>query len=90
MKVIECLEGRYETQGVPFGTVYKRYPGCIIVGCDCAEGLTLTPSMSICHECGADYASIAREELSVRRLGEENLHPWRYHRHDSHEAGMFF
>jgi hypothetical protein len=90
VKVIKHLKGRYEAQEVPFGTVYRWYPGCIVVECDCGERLALTGSMSACCECGVDHTSVAREELSTQRLGEENLHPWRYHQPSSHDAGMPF
>ncbi len=85
MKVIEHLQGCYEVQEAPFGTVYRWCPGCIVVECDCGERLTLTGSMSTC-ECGADYTSVVRQVLRARRLGEENLHPWRYHQHSSQDA----
>jgi hypothetical protein len=90
VKVIEHLEGRYETQEVPFGTVYRWCPGCIVVECDCGEGLTLNASRSTCSECGSDHTSVVREELSPRRLGEENLHPWRYHQPSSKDSVMPF
>jgi hypothetical protein len=89
VKVIERIEGRYETQEAPFGTVYRWCPGCVVVECDCGEEMALTGSTSTC-ECGKDYTSIVREELNTRRLGEEHLHPWRYHKHSSGGAEIPF
>jgi hypothetical protein len=89
VKVLEHLEGRYETQEVPFGTVYRWCPGRIVAECDCGEELTLTSSTSTC-ECGKDYASVVRKELNTRRLGEEHLHPWRYHKPSSEDVEVPF
>jgi hypothetical protein len=52
--------------------------------------LTLNASRSTCSECGSDHTSVVREELSPRRLGEENLHPWRYHQPSSKDSVMPF
>ena len=68
-------QGRYDTQEVPFGTVYRWCPGCIVVECDCGEELTLNGSMSTCSECGADHTSVVREELSPRQLGKKTFTP---------------
>ena len=77
MKVTERIEGRYETQEVPFGKVYVWCPGRVVIECDCGEGLILTGSTSVCG-CGADYAATLRETLVSKRLRDEALHPWRY------------
>jgi hypothetical protein len=50
---------------VEFGKVYKWCPERLVVEC-------------ACEECGADYTGLVREALPARRLGEEDLHPWRY------------
>ena len=78
MTTIERKEGRYEVQEVEFGRVYRWCPECLVVECDCGERLALTASMTTCHWCRVDHASVVREELATRRLGDEALHPWRY------------
>jgi hypothetical protein len=80
-------EGRYEVQEVEFGRVYRWCPECLVVECDCDKRLTLTSSATTCRWCGADHASVVREELANRRLGDEALHPWRYVR-DREDAGL--
>ncbi len=78
MEVIERTEGRYATYEMEFGTVYRWCPGCVVVECDCGERPTLTASMTVCSECGAEHAPTVQEELDTRQLGEESAHPWRY------------
>ncbi len=78
MQVIERTEGHYDVQEVEFGTVYRWCPECVVVECYCGERLTLTHSQSTCPACGADHASIVREELAARRVGDETIHPWHY------------
>ncbi len=78
MEVIERTEGRYDTYEVEFGTVYRWCPECVVVECDCGERSTLTASMTICSECGADHAPTIQQELNSRQLREETAHPWRY------------
>ena len=87
MQVIERSEGHYDAQKVQFGTVYRWCPECVVVECDCGERLTLTHSESTCPACGADHASIVREELAARRVGDETLHPWHY-AEDRQEVGL--
>ncbi len=77
-KVIERIEGHYESLEVPFGVVYSWCPECLVLECVCGEMLTLTGSGITCCECGADHADTVREELLGRRLGDQALHPWRY------------
>ena len=74
--VIERAEGRYEIQDVEFGKVYKWYPECVVVECDCGRRPTLTNSTTACR-CGADHTAVVREELSTQRFGDELPHPWR-------------
>ncbi len=78
VSTVERLEGRYEVEEVEFGLVYRWCPQCLMVECDCGERLTLTSSTTTCHRCGVDHASLVREELATRRLGDEALRPWRY------------
>lgn len=77
-KVIENMGGYYEAQEVPFGVVYHWHPGYLLIECGCGERLTLTCSMSICSECGADHAAVVQEELAGQCSKDEALHPWRY------------
>jgi len=77
-KVIEHIEGRYETQEVPFGIVYKWSPKCLVVECGCGERTTLTSSMTTCTWCDTNHAAIVREELAGQFSKDEALHPWRY------------
>ena len=76
VKVIERSGGRYEVQEVEFGRVYRWCPECVVIECDCEEMTILTPSGATCR-CGADHIALIRGELD-RRLGDEELHPWRY------------
>ena len=78
MQIIERTEGHYDVQEVEFGRVYKWCPECVVVKCDCGERTTLTPSETTCPECGSEHASVVRQELTPRRLGDEITHPWRY------------
>ena len=78
MQFIERTEGHYDVQEVQFGTVYRWCPECVVVECYYGERQTLTHSQSTCPACGADHASIVREELAARRVGDETIHPWHY------------
>jgi hypothetical protein len=84
--VIGRVEGRYETQEVPFGEVYSWRSGRVVLECDCGEVLNLTGSTSVCG-CGIDHAATVREELAAVWLGDDALHPWRYVR-DCEDAGI--
>lgn len=66
--VIGRVEGRYETQEVPFGEVYSWRSGRVVLECDCGEVLNLTGSTSVCG-CGIDHAATVREELAAVWLG---------------------
>ncbi len=86
-KVLEHLEGHYETHDVPFGKVYRWRPECVVIKCVCGEELTLTGSRTAC-ECGVDHANICREELACRQPKDEAaLHPWRFW-HSSEGSGI--
>jgi hypothetical protein len=86
--VIERTEGRYDVQEVEFGRVYKWRPEHVVVECGCSRTLTLTNSETTC-DCGADHATVLREELSAKRFGNEPPHPWR-HLHYSEDTGIPF
>ena len=58
--VIRHTQGHYEVQEMEFGRVYKWYPECVVIECDCGERLSLTGSTTVC-KCGADYAALVRE-----------------------------
>lgn len=75
--VIESIEGRYEIEGVEFGTVYRWCPEHVVLTCDCGERLTLTSSETTCR-CGMDHAAVVRDKLDARGLDSEGLRPWRY------------
>ncbi len=80
MRVIEVIEGRYETQEVPFGRVYAWHSGSVVFECRCGARPTLTESVTDCGACGLDHAATVRRELSDRQQGDEALRPWRYSR----------
>ena len=84
--VIGCTEGHYEAQEVPFGKVYAWRPGRVVIEYGCGEVMFLTYSVTVCG-CGTDHAAAIQEELDARRLGDEELHPWRYAK-DHENAGM--
>lgn len=76
--VMERTEGRYEVREAELGKAYRWCPECVVIECDCGARPTLNRAVTTC-ECGADHATIVREELADRRgLGDEVLHPWRY------------
>ncbi len=85
--VIERSGGRYDVQEVEFGRVYRWCPECVVIECDCGEMTILTPSEATCR-CGADHIALIRGELD-RRLGDEELHPWRYAK-EREDAGLPF
>ena len=78
-KVIECLEGHYETEEVPFGRVYRWCTECVVVECGCGERMTLASSITTCAGCGTDHAVTVQEWLATERAAgaDEALHPWR-------------
>ncbi len=82
VEVVECVEGRYESEKVSFGWVYRWRPACLAARCGCGESVTLTCSMSTCPGCGTDHAAIVQEWLLPERRGATQadgalLHPWR-------------
>jgi hypothetical protein len=75
--VIGRTEGHYEAQEVPFGKVYAWRSGRVVIECDCRAVMSFTYSVTVCG-CGTDHAAAIQEELDARRLGDEEIHPWRY------------
>jgi hypothetical protein len=76
MAAIECTEGRYEVQDVGLARIFKWCPEIALVECDCGELTTLDHSETTCAWCGADHASLVREELSAHRVVYETVRPW--------------
>jgi hypothetical protein len=81
VEIVECIEGRYESEKVPFGWVYRWRTRCVAARCGCGESVTPACSMSTCPGCGTDYAAIVKEWLTTEWRGamhadEELLHPW--------------
>ena len=80
MQIIDCVEGYYEVQEVPFGKVYAWRSGWLVIECDyCGEVATLTQNSTTC-ECGVEHEGVFKEALDSGCLGDEELHPWRYTR----------
>lgn len=77
MKVVERIEGCYETREVPFGRVYVWRPGRVVVECNCGERQAATGPAATCG-CGERLAATLREMPPAGRPGDEALHPWRY------------
>ena len=87
MEILERRKGHYEVQEVPFGVVYRWYPPCLVVECECGRRSTLKRSnpldfhTAVC-ESGEDRTDDHQEEVEVvvgQLLEEEEaLHPWRY------------
>jgi hypothetical protein len=79
-KVIECVEGHYEAEKVPFGTVYRWCQECVVAECGCGERVILAGSMTTCAGCGTDHATVVQEWLAAKQRAEEDeaLHPWRH------------
>ncbi len=89
VRIVERVEGYYDVQEVELGEVYRWNPGHLVVECKCGEHSSLTASGSVCNGCGADHASTTRQELDVRRLEDEALHPWHY-AEDREHVGLPF
>ena len=78
-KVVECVEGHYESEKVPFGTVYRWCPECVVAECGCGQRAILTSSMTTCAGCGTDHALIVQEWLPAEQweVEDETPRPWR-------------
>ncbi len=86
-KVIERARAGYDAEYVVFGKVYKWRPERVVVECVCGERVALTPSYTVCEECGEDHTEIVREALSegCPSQGDKDIHPWRYDGLEDHE-----
>ncbi len=87
MRVIERIEGYYETHEAPFGVVYRWHPAQLLAKCGCGKRLTLTRFTAVCLGCGANHAAVVREELTEHRSEEQTLHPW-HHAGEREEFGL--
>jgi hypothetical protein len=73
LRIIEQIEGHYETQDVELGRVYRWQPGSVTVECEeCGKRSTSTKytlirSLIAC-ECGKDNTATVREELVFQTL----------------------
>jgi hypothetical protein len=80
-KVLECVEGHYDSEEAAFGRVYRWCPECVVAECGgCGQKVILTGSMATCAGCGADHAAIVQEWLPAeqrQKEEDEKLHPWR-------------
>ncbi len=77
-KVVDCVEGHYETEKVPFGRVYRWCRECVVAECGCGERVTLAGSVTPCAGCGTDHAAVVQEWLPAERAqADEALRPWR-------------
>ncbi len=78
-KVVECIEGHYESEKVPFGRVYRWCTECVVAVCRCGERMILTGSMTTCVGCGTDHATVVQEWLPAEWVAQadEALRPWR-------------
>ena len=71
MRIIEDIEGHYETQEGEYGkVVYKWRPQSVVVECGCGKRTThkrtsLITSVEAC-ECGTERAARIQEDLSGR------------------------
>ena len=82
-KVVERVDARYDIQELQVGKVYKWRPESLLIECECGQRTTLTVSDTTCEECAKEHIDLLEEALRdqrkrQRRLGEEDLHPWRY------------
>ena len=83
MEVLERLEGHYDAQEVPFGTVYRWCPECLVVECKCGKRLTLKranliDSRTAVCECGEDQEEVVGVGGQVMVEADRAMHPWRY------------
>jgi hypothetical protein len=77
-RVVERVEPRYEVEEVPYGKVYRWFPGRLVIECGCGEELIL-PGSKWCSGCGDDYADIPWELMveEPKSRGEPKRYaPW--------------
>ncbi len=70
VRIIEDIEGHYETQEGEYGKLYRWRPRSVVVECDCGKRTvhkrtSLIASMEAC-ECGAEQAARVQEDLGGR------------------------
>jgi hypothetical protein len=96
-KILERVEGRYESTEFPFGKTYEWHPGYVVLECDCGEKVILNAASTIttCSRCGAnldveDFVHDLQEREDY--LPDKLTHPWFYdareqaHQHQRDEA----
>jgi hypothetical protein len=93
VEVVECIEGHYESEKVPFGRIYRWRTECVVAECSCGERMILTRSMTTCPGCGTDYAAVVQEWLPIKERGaaqadEAMLHPWRQARDSDEDESL--
>lgn len=72
--VKERIEGHYEVERIPYGTVYKWTPGYVLVECDCGQLMIADATTTvICPECDGDYI-VKVEGLEGRALTEDEVY----------------
>lgn len=75
-KVVRRVEACYDVEEVEYGKVYRWPPETLVVECVCGDETALTPSDTVCEECGAEHAELIREDLSNRQSqNDEDVHP---------------
>ena len=87
MQIVETVQGRYEAQQVPFGSVYVWSPGHVLIECDCKLWAFYTNSETVCVKCHQDHSASVLEALGIGRLADKDAHPWRYVRR-CEDAGL--
>jgi hypothetical protein len=88
-KVIECVQGHYESEKVPFGRVYRWCTEYVVAECGCGQRVALASSTSSCAGCSTDYTVTLQEWLPAERVAgadERLLHPWRLMRDGEGES----
>jgi hypothetical protein len=60
-KIVERARARYEVEEVEYGKVYRWQAETVVVECVCGEETALTPSETVCEECGAEHTGLVRE-----------------------------
>ena len=88
-KVIERARAGYGIEEAEYGKVYRWQPETVVVECGCGEEASLTPSDTVCEECGAEHTWLVQENLAdLQPQGDEYLHPWRYTENDEDKVAL--
>ena len=80
-KIIESVQGHYDTLEVPFGRIYHWHQAHLTLECECGEILTFSGSSATvtCCGCGAAYGALVNDiHYREEHLGDEDAHPWHY------------